>query len=132
MSAAPRKAAPRLARPAARYRRGQAPKGYDAAPSESDEDEEAEEQEQPDEGDVLINDAGDIAEDDDEDEDGLAVHKDAGAKRAKGAISVALRDVNISKEGKVIVGGKEESGRTAAELERGMFACSYGLARAPR
>ena len=117
-----RKPAPRIARPAARYRKGQAPKGFEAAQSDSEDDAEIEEQEQPeDEGDVLIRDVERDDDDEEEDEDSsLAVHKGA-AKPAKGTISVALRDVNISREGKVIVGGKEESGRTAAELEEGAF-----------
>ena len=118
MSSAPRKPAPRLPKPAARYRKGQAPKGYDAAAAESDSDEVEEQQEEQDEGDVLIRDVG---EEDEEDEDGLTVRRDAVGKQAKGAISVSLRDVNISKEGKVIVGGKEESGRTTAEQEEGML-----------
>ncbi|KAI0638775.1 splicing factor, Prp19-binding domain-containing protein [Trametes polyzona] len=116
MSTAPRKPAARLPRPAARYWKGKAPKGADAVDSDSDYDEEAEEQAPQEEGDELIRDVG--GEGDEEDEDGLEVRKQAvGKPAARGAINVALRDVNISKEGKVIVGGKEESGRTAAELE---------------
>ena len=120
MSSAPRKPAPRLPKPAARYRKGKAPKGFDAAAAESDSDydEVEEQQEEQDEGDVLIRDVG---EEDEEEEDGLTVRRDAVGKQAKGAISVSLRDVNISKEGKVIVGGKEESGRTATELQEGML-----------
>ena len=34
-------------------------------------------------------------------------------------MNVTLRDVNISKEGRVIVAGKEESGRTEIEREEG-------------
>ena len=112
MSSAPRKPAPRIARPAARYWKGKVPKGVDAAQSDSDEDEEVEVQEEE-EGDVLIRDLGEA----DDDDRGLAVTQDIVQKPAKPAINVALRDVNISKEGKVIVAGKEESGRTAAELE---------------
>ncbi|TBU43065.1 splicing factor, Prp19-binding domain-containing protein [Dichomitus squalens] len=115
-----RKPAPRLPRPAARYWKGKAPKGADAAQSESDEDEVAEEQQAEDEGDVLIRDV-EVGDGEGEEEDGLEVRR-AVERQAKGTISVALRDVNVSKEGKVIVGGKEESGRTAAELEEG--ACS--------
>jgi len=37
--------------------------------------------------------------------------------RAK-AINVSLKDVNISRDGKVIVAGREESGRTAMEGKR--------------
>ena len=116
MSSAARKPAPRLPRPAARYWKGKAPKGADAA-SDSDDDEEVEEQQEAqDDGDVLIRDLGEGEEDEDED---LPMRTETVVKPAKSAISVALKDVNISREGKVIVGGKEESGRTAAELEDG-------------
>ena len=125
MSSAARKPAPRLPRPAARYWKGKAPKGADAA-SDSDDDEEVEEQQEAqDDGDVLIRDLGEGEEDEDED---LPMRTETVVKPAKSAISVALKDVNISREGKVIVGGKEESGRTAAELEEGTFPvslCSY-------
>ncbi|KAH9916753.1 splicing factor, Prp19-binding domain-containing protein [Epithele typhae] len=115
MSSAPRKPATRLARPAARYWKGKAPKGADAA-SDSDEDEEMQDEERAEEeGDVLIHDVGE-GDDDDEPEE-LPVRREPALKATKGAISVALRDVNISTDGKVIVSGKEESGRTAAELE---------------
>jgi microfibrillar-associated protein 1 len=108
-----RKQAPRLARPAARYRKGQLPKGIDAAALESDSDEEAEEEQAPQEpGDVAL--SGEVAfgeESDEEDDGGLA----RGPAAPKKGMNVALRDVNISKDGKVIVAGREESGRTAAE-----------------
>lgn len=42
-------------------------------------------------------------------------------ERGRWGINVALRDVNISKEGKVIVAGREEVGRTEAELGECMF-----------
>ncbi|OBZ78850.1 hypothetical protein A0H81_00083 [Grifola frondosa] len=88
-----RKPAPRLPRPAARYWKGKAPKGVEAGESESDYGSEAEQQETaPEEGDILIE----------------------GRSRV---INVTLRDVNISKEGRVIVGGKQESGRTEIELQ---------------
>ncbi|KAI0808173.1 splicing factor, Prp19-binding domain-containing protein [Fomes fomentarius] len=116
MSSAARKPAARLPRPAARYWKGKAPKGADAADSDSDYDEEIEEQQEAqDEGDVLIRDLGEGEEDEDED---LPMRKEVIEKQAKAAISVALKDVNISKEGKVIVGGRDEVGRTAAELEQ--------------
>ncbi|KAI0668737.1 splicing factor, Prp19-binding domain-containing protein [Trametes maxima] len=120
MSSAARKPAARLPRPAARYWKGKAPKGADAAESESDYDEGAEEQEPQEEGDELIRDVGGDEEGEgvEEEEDGLEVRRQKAVGRpARGAINVSLRDVNISREGKVIVGGKEESGRTAAELE---------------
>ena len=114
---APRKPAPRIARPAARYWKGKAPKGVDAAQSDSDEDEELEEQEQlDDEGDVPIHDLGEGERGDDDDDD-LVVHKGDIPKQRKGTISVALRDVNISKDGKVVVGGKEESTEEDADEE---------------
>ncbi|OJT11176.1 hypothetical protein TRAPUB_12310 [Trametes pubescens] len=116
MSSAARKPAARIARPAARYWKGKAPKGADAAQSDSDYDEDEEQQVPEEEGDELIRDVGED-EEDEEDEDGLEVRKEAVGRQAKGAINVALRDVNISRDGKVIVGGKEESGKTAAELE---------------
>lgn len=123
MSTAPRKPAPRLARPAARYWKGKAPKGADAADSDSD-DEEQEKHVPEEEGDVLIRDVGEGEDAEDEDEEEADVPRVAGRK-PKAQISVALRDVNISKEGKVIVAGKEEVGRTEVELEEG--ACRFTL-----
>lgn len=107
MSAASRKQAPRLARPAARYWKGKAPKGVADAPSDSDEEDEPEVEE---EGDVLIGGDQDIVEEDDVD---VPTRKDP-AKAVK-SMNVSLRDVNISKDGKVTVAGREESGRTALE-----------------
>ena len=110
MSSAPRKPAQRLARPAARYWKGKAPKGVDEAPSDSDEEEVGQEQEE--EGDVLIGDQ-DFGEQDEEEPPVHTVTKSATTK----SIHVALKDVNISKDGKVIVAGREESGRTELEGE---------------
>ncbi|KAL0567503.1 hypothetical protein V5O48_014488 [Marasmius crinis-equi] len=112
MSAPVRKQAPRLARPAAIYRPGKAPKGADAV-VDSDSDEEAQEIEE--EGDVSIGGDQDIVQEDEEDEETMPIRKAPTAKIK--AMNVALKDVNISKEGKVIVAGKEESGRTAEEEE---------------
>ena len=56
MSSAPRKPAPRLARPAARYWKGKAPKGVDVAQSDSESEEVEEGHELEEEGDVLIRD----------------------------------------------------------------------------
>ena len=67
MSSAPRKPAPRLARPAARYWKGKAPKGAGEALSDSEEEEEFQQQEG--EGDIQIGDQ-DFGE---EDEDELAI-----------------------------------------------------------
>lgn len=103
---APRKQAARLPRPAARYRKGQVPKGARDLPSDSEEeDEEA----------VGLEEEGDVPIEDVEEEPGLEVRKEAARPSAR-AINVALRDVNISKEGTVIVAGKAEVGRTQAEI----------------
>ncbi|KAF5311837.1 hypothetical protein D9619_003078 [Psilocybe cf. subviscida] len=98
-----KKQAPRLARPAVRYWKGKAPKGIAEAESDSD----AEEEEQPylDEGDVPM---------DEEEVDGLEIRQQSKAAAPK-ALNIALRDVEVSKEGKVIVAGREESGRTLEE-----------------
>jgi len=112
MSSATRKPAPRLARPAARYWKGKAPKGAGEVPSDSDEEEELQQPEE--EGDIQIGDQDFEGEEDEEEPPLHAVAKPVVTK----SINVALRDVNISKDGKVIVAGREESGRT--ELE-GMF-----------
>lgn len=115
---ASRKPAARLPRPAARYWKGKAPKGAgEISSDDSDYDEAAEGQEPEEEGDVLIEDVtGDY-----EDEGRLDVRQAQQKPKATKGINVALRDVNISKEGKVIVAGKQESGRTQAELEEGKW-----------
>ncbi|KAG8983302.1 hypothetical protein FRB90_006141, partial [Tulasnella sp. 427] len=109
MSSAPRKPAPRLARPAQRYWKGKAPKGADAQLSDSDEDEGQQ---------------GQVDEEDLPEDIPLAAVGGPGAapsqqklKKKMGAMNVALKDVNIDERGKVIVAGKEESGRTAMEEE---------------
>ncbi|TFK40924.1 splicing factor, Prp19-binding domain-containing protein [Crucibulum laeve] len=107
-----RKQAPRMSRPAARYWKGKAPKG--AAEVESDSEAEDEAYNQQEEGDVLIEGNQDIIQEDDHDHDDLQVRRDI--SKAK-SMNIALKDVNISREGKVIVGGREESGRTALEDE---------------
>ena len=118
MSAAVRKPAPRIARPAAVYRRGQAPKGVSAADlSESDEDEDVGEAEAEQDEDVedmpLRTIEGEEGAEESDDGEEL---KAKTLKAATGKMNIALRDVNI-KEGKVIVAGREESGRTAMEGE---------------
>ena len=100
----PRKTAPRQAKPAARYWKGKAPKGADALPSDSEEEDE--EPRELEEGDEAIEDI---------EEDGLEVHQQIQKGTGRG-INVALRDVNISKDGKVIVAGKDEVGRTEVEI----------------
>jgi len=100
-----RKQAPRLARPAVRYWKGKAPKGA----AEVDSDSDAEEEETGlQEGDVPMDEADGDEEDDEEFGMREAVSKPKG-------MNIALKDVSVSKEGKVIVAGREESGRTALE-----------------
>ncbi|KAG7090735.1 hypothetical protein E1B28_009825 [Marasmius oreades] len=114
MSTTVRKSAPRLARPATIYRPGKAPKGADTV-VDSDEDEEESQEVQEEDGDVSIGGEQDIVQEEEDDDETMPVRK-APATKVK-SMNVALKDVNISKEGKVIVAGKEESGRTAVEEE---------------
>lgn len=112
MSSATRKQAPRLAKPAVRYWKGKAPKGLVEVNSDSDAEEEAADLE---EGDISINDHDDEQE---EDEEFGAIQKREVVKPR--AMNLALKDVSVSKEGKVIVAGREESGRTALEEDEGI------------
>ncbi|KAG5353863.1 hypothetical protein C0989_001115 [Termitomyces sp. Mn162] len=105
-----RKQAPRLPRPAARYWKGKAPKGAVEVDSES-EDEDVRSMEE--EGDIAVSGEQDFAREDEEED--LLMHEDV--KTAARSMNVALKDVNISKDGKVIVAGREESGRTALEAD---------------
>lgn len=115
MSTAPRKDAPRLARPAARYWKGKAPKGAAEVQSDSDEDEDNDEQLEQQE-DVAL--GGEfLAQEGDEDD--LQLRTVDESKPIK-SMNISLREVDISKDGKVIVAGREESGRTALEEEEGM------------
>lgn len=102
-----RKQAPRPARPAARYWKGKAPKGLADVAADSDSDEESLAQDE--DGDIAIGGEQDIVE---EDEEAMPIRTDP-VKAVKG-MNIALRDVNI-RDGKVIVAGREESGRTAME-----------------
>lgn len=111
MSAA-RKQAPRLARPAARYWKGKAPKGVTDVSSDSDEEEAPDVEE---DGDVLISGDQDIVE---EANENVPVQKHAKA------MNVSLKDVSISKDGKVTVAGRGESGRTAMEEDGKQLASS--------
>ncbi|KAF8845473.1 hypothetical protein BDN67DRAFT_460531 [Paxillus ammoniavirescens] len=108
-----RKHTARPARAAGRYWKGKAPKGAAELPSDSEEDEE---QNVPEEGDVQIGGEQDIVEEEDEDEDESIPTRAAQVKAAR-AINVSLKDVSISQDGKVIVAGREESGRTVLEEE---------------
>ncbi|KAF8203755.1 splicing factor, Prp19-binding domain-containing protein [Pholiota molesta] len=106
---APRKPAPRLARPAVRYWKGKAPKGAAEVESESEAEELPSNLE---EGDIPL---GDQPYEEDEYED-LPVKQERATAVPK-AMNIALKDVSVSKEGKVIVAGRDESGRTALEEE---------------
>jgi microfibrillar-associated protein 1 len=110
MSTTIRKQAPRPARPAGRYWKGKAPKGA-ADLSSSDESDDGREVPQE-EGDVAF--AGEQEflhaehDGDEEEEQGLKGQR-------TGKMSVALKNVNISKEGTVLVDGRQEVGRTVME-----------------
>jgi microfibrillar-associated protein 1 len=111
MSSSVRKQAPRLPRPAARYWKGKAPKGADSAVNE-DSDEEQEDETPQEAGDVSL--SGEIALDAlDNDDNDLAVEQNI--QIPKRSLNIALKDVSISRDGKVTVAGREESGMTAAE-----------------
>ncbi|KDR85241.1 hypothetical protein GALMADRAFT_233987 [Galerina marginata CBS 339.88] len=100
-----KKQATRLARPAVRYWKGKAPKGAAEVESDSDFEETPTNLEE-----------GDVPLDEDLDNEDFA---DLGVRRTTTtkAINIALKDVSVSKEGKVIVAGREESGRTDLEEE---------------
>ncbi|KAG6333288.1 hypothetical protein ID866_5806 [Astraeus odoratus] len=110
-----RKHAKGPARAAGRYWKGKAPKGATAV---SDSDEEEEQQASGEEGDVPMGGEHDVEEDQEEEEE--LPTKTLPVKSSK--INVTLRDVAISQDGKVIVAGREESGRTAHETERDAIA----------
>lgn len=119
MATVQRKQAPRLPRPAARYWKGKAPKGAAEIESDSDDERAEDEFEQQREGDVLIKEAGDIdmgGSGGEEEDEGIQVPKARADAKGKG-MSVALKDVSVSKEGKVIVAGRLESGKTEMEGE---------------
>jgi hypothetical protein len=111
MSTTIRKQAPRPARPAGRYWKGKAPKGAAGHLSSSDESDDEKELPQE-EGDVDV--AGEqefLHAENDADEE-----QEQGRKGQKtGKMSVALKNVNISKEGKVLIDGRQEVGRTEME-----------------
>lgn len=106
---ASRKQAPRLARPAVRYWKGKAPKGATEVDSDSDAEEVATDFEAED----VPLDEQDYEEEENED---LPVKRATGTVVPK-AMNIALKDVSVSKEGKVTVAGRDESGRTALEEE---------------
>ncbi|OCB86434.1 hypothetical protein A7U60_g6555 [Sanghuangporus baumii] len=108
-------AAPRPARPAARYWRGKAPKGVAELSESEEEDEFGEAQDEGGDEDVdMPLGAVEGAEDDEEDEVGQETATRAKTKTVSARLNIALKDVDI-KDGKVIIAGREESGKTAME-----------------
>ncbi|CAA7260013.1 unnamed protein product [Cyclocybe aegerita] len=106
-----RKQAPRLARPAARYWKGKAPKGVTEVDSDSDAEDAGLQEEFPPEQDESEEEIGEF---------GIKQEEVVVVKPK--VLNIALKDVSVSKDGKVIVAGREESGRTAMEQEdEGLF-----------
>jgi microfibrillar-associated protein 1 len=108
MSSTTRKPAPRIARPAARYRKGQIPQGVgELRDSDSDSEDQQDVQEQ--ETDIAIGEEDFVTR-----QYETSIRPSVKPGTAK-SINVALKDVDISTDGKVIVAGRAESGRTAME-----------------
>jgi microfibrillar-associated protein 1 len=99
MASIQRNQAPRLARPAARYWKGKAPKGIAEVQSDSDVEEEGL-QEGIDEGVEEL-------EGTDEGIESFGFKKEGDLLRPKG-MNITLKDVSVSEEGKVIIAGREE------------------------
>lgn len=102
------KAAARLARPAKRYRRGKLPEGV-KQPADSDDDDDEPQDEDAEPADVPIGGSGDEEEDED-----LPLPQQP-AVRVQKKMNLTLRDVDISRDGKVVIAGKHEVGRTGLE-----------------
>lgn len=104
-----RKQAPRPAKPTGRYWKGKAPKGAAELSSSDSEDGDDERQVPEEEGDIAFAGEQDFlhaaSHEDEEGNQGYNVQK-------TGKMSLALKNVNISKEGKVTISGKEELGET--------------------
>lgn len=107
-------------RPAARYRKGQAPAGAPLSDSDSDSD-----NDQPDtdaqhpQGNEAISE-GDEQEEEDVKPRLSQAQRKAGAG-AGGAMKVSLREVEVDHQGQVRVGGRTEVGRTAEESSEGEY-----------
>jgi len=119
MNTSKRPTAPRQAKPAQRYFPGKVPKGA-AAVSDSDESsgEDANEA-QLEEGDVPLSGDQAISGDEEDGRVGTATRNAAIATAAgvsAKSMNVSLQNVNIT-DGKVIVDGRAESGRTEMERE---------------
>lgn len=108
MSTATRKQAPRPAKPTGRYWKGKAPKGTTELSSDS-EDGDNERPVPEEDGDITF--AGEqefiraISHEDEEGDQGNKVQETR-------KMNLTLKNVNISKEGKVVISGKEKLGGT--------------------
>ncbi|KAH7104179.1 splicing factor, Prp19-binding domain-containing protein [Auriculariales sp. MPI-PUGE-AT-0066] len=105
------KTAPRLANAAKRYRKGKLPEGVAQAADSDDSDAELAQDGDAEPEDVPL---GGLSGEEDED---LPIQQNLPAKAAPKKMNLALKDVNISREGKVTISGRQEVGRTGAELE---------------
>ncbi|KAG9314705.1 RNA dependent RNA polymerase-domain-containing protein [Chiua virens] len=109
----------RPTRAAGRYWKGKAPKGVTDVPSDSDEEEE--EQQVQEDGVVPIGGQEELVTQEDENEEEEEGESSLTAwgtqSKTARALNVSLKDVSISTDGKVIVAGREESGRTLMEEE---------------
>jgi microfibrillar-associated protein 1 len=103
------KAAPRPATAAQRYRKGKLPEGV-AQAADSDDSDAEEEQDGDEPEDIPL---GGLSGDENED---LPIPQSISTKAGPKKLNLALRDVNISRDGKVTIAGKQEAGRTVAEL----------------
>ncbi|PPQ63210.1 hypothetical protein CVT24_005755 [Panaeolus cyanescens] len=101
-----RKPAARLPRPAVRYWKGKAPKGAVEAESDSDAEERENEDNEMEMGE----------EDEEEDIGELSINQRQDIPKSK-PMNITLKDVTVSKDGRVTVAGREESGRTALEQD---------------
>lgn len=112
-------------RPAARYRKGQAPAGVPLSDSDEDEQPQSADADQPPLDEPIS----------EEDEDDVKPSI-AGGRKAGGAMKVSLREVEVDTQGQVRVGGRTEVGRTAQESSEGEYETdedeqSAGLANKP-
>ncbi|KAG8220147.1 microfibrillar-associated protein MFAP1, Zn finger, CCHC type protein [Butyriboletus roseoflavus] len=104
----------RPTRAAGRYWKGKAPKGVAEVPSDSEEEQEQQVQE---EGDVPIGGEEDFVKGEEEEEGEEPLPTQSSQPKSARALNVSLKDVSISQDGKVVVAGREESGRTFMEEE---------------
>ncbi|KAF8557373.1 hypothetical protein OG21DRAFT_1407094 [Imleria badia] len=100
---------------AGRYWKGKAPKGAAEVPSDSEEDQDQEQVQE--ESDVPIGGEEDFVKEEEEEEEDESLPTRSTQAKSTRALNVSLKDVSISREGKVIVAGREESGRTLKEEE---------------